>query len=153
MDHKSTQDQEERASGVSVAVFSILITVTALLICAIVTLLTVQPKSVSPGGDSGTGTNGGTSEQHSSGPSVPVFTPSVIVLPRVTQNTKTITDISSAYAALVDLETGELYAGKNVDTRFNPASMTKIMTLIVACEKLNQDDLDKTVKMTQEVYD
>ena len=57
-------------------------------------------------------------------------------------------ELYSEYAVIVDAQTGEIVAGKNVDTPFSPASMTKVMTLIVACEKLTDTDLTKRLKLT-----
>lgn len=44
------------------------------------------------------------------------------------------TNIKSAAAVLVDITDNKTVAGKNADTRIYPASMTKVMTLLVACE-------------------
>lgn len=52
------------------------------------------------------------------------------------EETKTITGIRSEYAILIDLSTNTVVADKNGDKRIYPASMTKVMTLIVAVENL-----------------
>ena len=62
-------------------------------------------------------------------------------------------EILSEYAILVDCESGEIIASKNADVRFSPASMTKVMTLIVACENLSAEDLGRRVVYTQEIAD
>ncbi len=68
--------------------------------------------------------------------------------------TKTLgSSIHSQYAILVNAATGEIVAQKGATAQFEPASMTKVMTLIVACESLTVEDLDKTVTTTQEMYD
>ena len=68
------------------------------------------------------------------------------MLPHSTANTQTVsTQIASDYAALVNAQTGEIIAGKGADTRFSPASMTKIMTLLVACQRLTEQDLEQRV--------
>ena len=86
--------------------------------------------------------------------SLPVFSGGVLPpMPTANANTKLISGIQSQYAVLVNAKTGEIIAGQNAFSRFSPASMTKVMTLIVACERLTQDELDKTLTMTQEVYD
>lgn len=59
--------------------------------------------------------------------------------------------VKSQYAALVDLSTGRVVAGRNQDTQMNPASMTKVMTLLVACEHLT--DLTAPVTITQDAID
>ncbi len=51
-------------------------------------------------------------------------------------------ELSSGNIAVVDVTDHKLLAGKNADVRMYPASMTKVMTLIVAVENL--DDLKKT---------
>ncbi len=49
--------------------------------------------------------------------------------------------IQAEGAALIDAKTGMLLYGKNSDKRMYPASMTKVMTMLVACEKGNLDDI------------
>lgn len=61
-------------------------------------------------------------------------------------------EIVSQYGVLVDAETGTVLASKGANEKIHPASMTKVMTLMVLCERLNQSDLDKKVKMTDELY-
>ncbi len=61
-------------------------------------------------------------------------------------------EISSQYALLIDAETGEILAGKNAEATLEPASITKVMTLIVAFEKLTAEDLEKRVTATDELY-
>ena len=86
-------------------------------------------------------------------PSNPVFAAgTTIQLPTSDASSATVTtEIGSQYAALIDTESGKILAGKNADTKFAPASMTKVMTLIVACEMLNESDLDREVIMTDEI--
>ena len=62
-------------------------------------------------------------------------------------------DVSSGYMALLNTQTGEILAGKNADARFAPASMTKIMTMLVLCEHLTATDLDRRIMLTREIYD
>ncbi len=50
--------------------------------------------------------------------------------------------IDSGYGILIDLDTNTVIASKGGDEKIYPASMTKVMTLIVAYE--NIDDLDAT---------
>lgn len=68
-------------------------------------------------------------------------------------NTASITDeeMKSAYAVLVNLDTKEVVASKDGDERISPASMTKILTLLVVAE--NVDNLDDTCVMTDEIKD
>lgn len=60
-------------------------------------------------------------------------------------------EISSTYAILIDLQTNTILAEKSSDTIINPASMTKILTLLVAAEHL--ESLDDTFTMTLEISD
>ncbi|MCR5675121.1 MAG: serine hydrolase [Lachnospiraceae bacterium] len=67
--------------------------------------------------------------------------------------TKEIVDeeVQSTYGVLINAETGEVIAEKQADAITSPASMTKILTLLVAVEHLA--DLDEKVVMTQEIGD
>ncbi len=69
-------------------------------------------------------------------------------------NTKSILDeIDAFYAVLIDLETGKIVAQKNSDLIFSPASMTKVMTLIVACENLTKSDLNRQIPLSYDVVE
>lgn len=61
------------------------------------------------------------------------------------------TEIKSGYSILVDLETMTSVGEKNADEKIYPASMTKVMTLIVACEKIT--DLSRVLTVTKEHYE
>lgn len=62
--------------------------------------------------------------------------------------------IKSSYVALADLYTGEIIASCKADEVIYPASMTKVMTLIVVVENLpNEDSLQDTITVSQAVYD
>lgn len=71
----------------------------------------------------------------------------------VSENTEYISseNVLSTYAVLVNLDDGTAVASKDGNVRINPASMTKILTLLVACEHIT--DLDDTFEMTQEIGD
>lgn len=62
-------------------------------------------------------------------------------------------DLPSAYAVLIDLENREILAEKGADTVIYPASMTKILTVLVAAEAVSEADLDETFSMTREITD
>ena len=67
-------------------------------------------------------------------------------------NTKTVADeIDSYYAILIDLQSGKIVAQKNADLVFSPAPMTKVMTLIVACENLTEENLERQIPLSDEV--
>ena len=72
-------------------------------------------------------------------------------LPKTTENTKIISSsrINSAAAIVVDLKTSSVIAEVNPDTIIYPASLTKIMTVIVACEMIT--DMKDTFTLTNEM--
>jgi len=57
--------------------------------------------------------------------------------------------IVSEYGVLVDIENSTILAQRNADTRIYPASLTKVMTLIVAVENIK--DMDATFTMTYDI--
>lgn len=60
-------------------------------------------------------------------------------------------DLYSSYAVVIDLQTDAILAEKGADTVISPASMTKIMTLLVAAENLKS--LEDTVTIPIEITD
>ena len=60
-------------------------------------------------------------------------------------------NVLSNYGLLINLDTGKVIASRDGNVRINPASMTKILTLLVAVEHL--DDIDNTFTMTREIGD
>lgn len=67
-------------------------------------------------------------------------------------STVTLSDtVSCAHAVLINAKTGAVIAGKNAEDIIYPASMTKLMTVLVAYESIA--DLDATFRMTQEIID
>ena len=71
-------------------------------------------------------------------------------------NTKIIPadSIHASYAALADLSTGEIFASRKADEKIYPASMTKVMTLIVVVENLpSEDSLQELIEISPEVYE
>ena len=49
--------------------------------------------------------------------------------------------IQAEAAALLDAKTGTMLYGKHANQRMYPASMTKVMTVLLACEKVKLDDM------------
>ena len=86
--------------------------------------------------------------------SKPVFSQGVLpTRPASNADTVTLTNLlNSEYAVLIDAETGIILAQKGADVSFSPASMTKVMTLVVACEQLTEADLDRKLPLTEEIY-
>ena len=72
--------------------------------------------------------------------------------PQATEQTKTLDlELYSSAAILIDPDSGMVLAEKNPDEKIYPASMTKVMTLLVAVENL--PDLDAPFTMTQTIID
>ena len=85
---------------------------------------------------------------------LPCATPAGNYLSAANENTKDIssdTEIKSGAAVLVDMTGGVVVAGKNADTKIYPASMTKVMTLLVACE--NAKDPTALLTVTKQLVD
>jgi D-alanyl-D-alanine carboxypeptidase (penicillin-binding protein 5/6) len=75
------------------------------------------------------------------------------VLPQIANTYKTINldDLTCNSAVLLDVETNEILAGMKYDKKIYPASLTKLLTLLVASE--NIDDLEETYTFTSDDID
>lgn len=67
-------------------------------------------------------------------------------------------EITSEYGVVIDVEAGEILAEKGAHTRISPASMTKILTVLVAADALGittdaDATLDETFVITREITD
>lgn len=81
--------------------------------------------------------------------SEPVKKPTVPTYPTADENTVTLGgEVDAPYAVLVDVTTGRIVAQKNADAQAFPASITKVMTLLVAAEQTT--DYDATYTMSYE---
>ena len=60
-------------------------------------------------------------------------------------------DVISENAVLIDVDKGEIIAKKAADATISPASMTKILTVLVAAEHVT--DLDDTFTITRDITD
>ena len=72
-----------------------------------------------------------------------------------TANTVTIENenVISSHAILIDESTNLIVASKGEKERICPASMTKVLTILVAAEKIKKENLDDTFTMTLEIID
>lgn len=72
-----------------------------------------------------------------------------------TPDTVTIYDegVISTNAILIDESTDRIVASKGAYERIYPASMTKVLTVLVAAEQIKEKDLDDTFTMTLEITD
>ncbi len=126
----------------------ILLTTVLLLTTLTVSLFVVLAMNIDGGNEPDTGDVGGNKPSgnkpsSTQKPSQTVATKTGISLPSPTpagkylaaaSSVQTIDNISSQSAVLVDITNGALVAQKNADVKIYPASMTKVMTLLVACE-------------------
>ena len=73
--------------------------------------------------------------------------------PSISENYKEIVseEVKSPYVALLDVENSQVIAGRGYNEKIYPASMTKVMTLIVAVEQLQ--DLNRTYALSYELLD
>ncbi|MCI9338943.1 MAG: D-alanyl-D-alanine carboxypeptidase [Lachnospiraceae bacterium] len=72
----------------------------------------------------------------------------------LTDGTKDFTETNlSKYGIFIDVQTGEILAQREAYTRMNPASMTKMLTILVAAEHLTAEDLDQTAPITIDITD
>lgn len=62
-------------------------------------------------------------------------------------------EVISTHAILVNESTDTIIASKGADERINPASMTKVLTVLVAAEQIQEEDLDDIFTMTLEITD
>lgn len=72
-----------------------------------------------------------------------------------TEDTESIynEEIISSNAILIDENTDTIVASKGAKERISPASMTKVLTILVAAENLTREQLDDTFTMTREITD
>lgn len=82
---------------------------------------------------------------------VQVIVPQRDYIPKTDSSTKTMSDASldAGYAILVNLADNTVLASYRADQKIYPASMTKIMTLIVAVENIK--DLSATFTITEDI--
>ncbi len=62
-------------------------------------------------------------------------------------------EVASTHAILVDESTDTIVASKGASERIYPASMTKVLTVLVAAEQITEEDLDDTFTITREITD
>ena len=80
---------------------------------------------------------------------ISIFTSNIPV--KALENSEPITTLSCQYAVAIDAKSGLVLYNKNMDERMYPASMTKVMTVIVALEMMK--DTSTTTVITQSDID
>lgn len=63
----------------------------------------------------------------------------------------TLDNLKSEYVYIEDLSTHQIISKSNIHSKIYPASMTKMMTAIVALENIN--DLNKTIQIPEDIFD
>ena len=108
-------------------------------------------ESDSSAGSSGNSSSGDTEDSESSGMS---GTDSMTDTEKE-EAAKASDYVDSQYAILINTDTGEILAERNAFDRIVPASMTKVMTLLVAVEQMQnpEENLKDKVTITQEICD
>ncbi len=157
MDNQKKRKRRDTSLRMAVGFVLFILCFGALLI--ILTVRALTPKPSLPQGEDNTASTqvGGNGNGNTDTPpeeiSKPVFSGGAMgTLPHKTADTVSLDgELSSAFGILLDAESGAILVEKGGNTRFNPASMTKVMTLIVMCEMLTEDDLEKEVAMTSEM--
>ncbi len=75
-----------------------------------------------------------------------------LALPGYREDSATISGTNSEFSALLDMTTGEIVASRRSTATIYPASMTKIMTLIVVYENLpSEKSLDEVLTISAEI--
>ena len=62
-------------------------------------------------------------------------------------------EVISTHAILIDESTDTIIASKGAKDRISPASMTKVLTILVAAENISEEQLEDTFTMTLEITD
>ena len=160
--------QARRNGWPSTKYWIILFTTLALLVSMTVSLvivLCIEPDDDVPGpsfsdseignkdssGGSGSIVNNNTIVKTKTGIKLPCATVGGSYLSSPASNVSKIEGIDSDCAILVDINGNVSVAEKNADTLVHPASLTKVMTLLVACENVQNGGALLTV--TQEMLD
>lgn len=121
---------------------AVVICALAFVLVAVLVLVSVKPPVLADE----RGANNSVSDVPSEPESVPPFTTFQ------SENTKAFAyEIKSEYGVLIDSDTGEIIYQKNADAKIYPASLTKILTLLVAVENIT--DFNDTFQMTSEIID
>ncbi len=151
--------------GLLIGTVSLLV-ISLIVLCVVLAIGGLDQKKSSGKNDGGEGGDGGNPVEQGgevSTPSAPALKAKYLSLPSVTASGsyrangavgEDLTDnvnVKPAAAILVDVSSGAVLAGKNADVKIYPASMTKVMTVLLACEKATDPTAKLTV--TQEMVD
>ena len=147
--------QPHDAHDLLVRVFAVCIAATLLLSVALVVLLYFRPASRPGEGDTSAETTAAAGESTGDPNHVPVTYPTAASREDYrftgTGSTMAIENLSAKSAILVSLSDYSVVSSLDADAPIYPASMTKIMTLIVACENIK--DATVTLTVDQKLYE
>lgn len=62
-------------------------------------------------------------------------------------------EVVSSHGIFIDVDSNKIIAKRNEKDVICPASMTKILTLLVACENTSQSDMNKKITITKDMLD
>ncbi len=119
----------------------------AVLLLLLVVAVFLLVSSIGAGHDPAETTTGDTTE-NTDPPTVPA---GAFYVTGLSEAARITNDITSNYALLAEADSLKAIATKNGNDRMYPASLTKIMTFLVAYDCLSED-LDKQLPMTQEIH-
>jgi len=101
----------------------------------------------SAGGNASPAANNGNGNVSPSATQTPALLRNLAQLSNTSATKNLSTEIDAAYAVVFDLDNGSILGEKNASQVMNPASMTKVMTLLLCAEKL--PDKNKKLMITQ----
>jgi D-alanyl-D-alanine carboxypeptidase (penicillin-binding protein 5/6) len=151
MQKRTARDRHEDVFCLCMVLFIIfeIILLTALLIGALTPPAVAGP----PKDDETTATDTDESTDAVDPADQKIFSGGVVpTRPDLGASTPSIAGIGSRYALLLNATSGEVIAATDANTRFQPASLTKVMTLIVACEYFKTSDLARKLTLTEAVW-
>ncbi len=147
------KQNKKRRKRKSISPIKLIIVLTAFLLTAV-----FIATAVSKCNGNNASSDNSSAESHSSISSAEIGTPAdatpVFTVKRPVSTDKTFTlgaEIESPYAVLVDCSNDTVLARRNADTKIYPASMTKVMTLLIAAENIK--DTEATMEMTSKIID
>jgi len=149
---RAQQGSHEQIFCIAMLLFIIfeMILLTVILIGALTPPAVATPSV----GDDETSSGDGSEEDTTKPDDTKIFSGGVVPSrPQADENTRLIAGIGSQYALLIDAKSGAVLAALGENTRFEPASLTKVMTLIVACEHLEPADLDRKLTLSHAAWD
>lgn len=143
----NTRKKQNSSRWVNISIAILCVVIILVFVIVLITktgVEEIQQTSTSASTDAETTTSTTTME-------ITTESPSLLTYPTDAEDLFTLTEnnITSEYAILLNVEDNTVMASRNADEIIYPASMTKIMTLLVAAE--NIEDMNDTFTMTYEI--